>query len=80
MTPPAIHVPSRKVLGLKLRVRRFFAENPDEEMTAAQFRAKFNCTEATRRWIMVSLGGESGEIESVHVIRLRAKGIAKEPA
>lgn len=80
MTPPAIQVPPRKVLSLKLRVRRFFADHPDEELTAADFRSKFNCSEATRRWIMVALGGEGGEIESVHVIRLRAKGIAKEIA
>lgn len=80
VTPPHTQVPPRKVLSLKLRVRRFFTDHPDEELTAAQFRDKFNCSEATRRWIMVALGGEGGEIESVHVIRLRVKGIAKEIA
>jgi hypothetical protein len=78
MTPPHTSVPPRKVLSLKLRVRRFFADHPDEELTAADFRSKFNCSEATRRWIMVALGGEGGELESVHVIRLRSKGIARD--
>lgn len=77
MTPKAIEVPPRKVLSLKLRVKRFFLDNPDEEVTPAEFRAKWSCTEATRRWLIVALA-EEGLLESVHVIRLRAKGIARE--
>lgn len=70
-------IPLRKTLSLKFRVKCFFRDNPDEELTPAAFRAKFGCTEATRRWLIVTLG-EEGLLESVHVIRLRVKGIAKE--
>lgn len=70
-------IPTRKVLNLKYRVKCFFAANPEEELTPAEFRIKFNCTEHARRWLMGELGGEHGELESVHVVRLRTSGIAK---
>lgn len=72
-----VRLPSRKTLNLKFRVKCFFRDHPDEELTPTDFRLKFGVTEATRRWLIVALAQE-GLLESVHVIRLRSKGIAKE--
>jgi hypothetical protein len=79
MTPPHIQVPPRKVLSLKLRVKRFYADNPEEELTYPALMAKFSCSKWAARWIVRTLV-EEGECESVHVIRLRVQGIAKEVA
>jgi hypothetical protein len=77
MTATDIQVPSRKVLGLKYRVRCFFRDNPQEELTHSLLRSKFGCTVATSKWLVSTLV-EEGLVESVHVIRLRTMGIAKE--
>lgn len=77
MTPPAIQVPPRKVLSLKLRVKAFYRDNPGEELTHQQFRDKFSCSKWTAVWIIRTLI-EEGLLESPHVIRLRSEGIAKE--
>lgn len=58
-------------------VRRFFLANPDEELTFEQLALKFGCTVWTARHAVRELK-EAGLIESVHVIRNRSKGIAKE--
>jgi hypothetical protein len=79
MTPPHTQVPARKVLSLKLRVKRFYTENPTEELTYPGVMEKFSCTKWAARWIVRTLV-EDGFIESVHVIRLRTQGIAREPA
>lgn len=63
--------------GLKERVKRFYADNPSEELTHALLREKFACSKWTAVWILRELV-EEGILESVHVIRLRTKGIAKE--
>lgn len=65
--------------GLKERVKRFYADNPSEELTHTLLREKFSCSKWTAVWILRELIAE-GVLESVHVIRLRTKGIAKEGA
>lgn len=70
-------IPPRKALNLKFRVKCFFAANPDEELTPTLLREKFGLTKWTGRWVLRELV-EEGTLESVHVIRLRTSGIAKE--
>lgn len=77
MTPKAIAVPPRKVLHLKMRIKRFFAERPDEELSHELIMAKFGCTYRASRWVVSELI-EDGLLESVHTIRLRSAGKAKE--
>lgn len=72
-------VSDRPEPGLKARVKRFYAERPDEELTHASLRAKFGLSKWTAVWVLRELV-EEGVLESVHVIRLRSKGIAKEGA
>ena len=67
----------RRSLGLKDRVKRFYADNPREELTHASLRAKFGLSKWTAVWVLRELV-EEGVLESVHVIRLRTEGIAKE--
>ena len=57
-------------------IEQFFTENPDEELTLADMRVKFdisavNAKEAVRR-AKARIG-----LESMHVVRLRAKGCGK---
>lgn len=66
-------------LGLKHRVKCYFRDNPQEELTHPVLRVKFGCTVATAKWLVATLV-EEGLIESVHVIRLRSMGIAREVA
>ncbi len=63
--------------GIRARVEAFFLANPDEELTFAQLFVKFDANEYTARQIVEQLC-RSGQLESVHVIRLRAKGVARE--
>ena len=58
-------------------IGEYFEANADEEMTYADISQKFGCTiEAARQAVYAAM--DSGVIESVHVIRNRSKGIAKE--
>lgn len=65
--------------NLVLRVRSYYLANPDEELTYQAIVTKFGCTLWTaRRTVYVLI--EQGFLESVHVVRKREKGIAKETA
>lgn len=65
--------------NLVVRVRTYYQSNPDEELTYQAIVAKFGCTLWTaRRTVYVLI--EQGFLESVHVVRKREKGIAKEEA
>lgn len=61
--------------SLTARIRRFFVENPDEEMTYELLAAKYDAPIYTVRDIVKHLR-EAGIVESLHVIRNRSKGIA----
>jgi len=63
--------------SLVVRVRSYYANNPEEELTYAGVTAKFGCTYETARKVVSALVAV-GCLESVHVIRLRTKGVAKE--
>lgn len=69
----------RRQPGLPARVRKFFEDNPDEELSYKAIMAKFGCTMWTARKCVYELA-EAGYLESVHVIRRRVKGIATEEA
>lgn len=58
------------------QVRRFFEQNPDEELTFEDFRNKFGLSDTTARDLVKRLI-QLRELEFAHVIRLRSKGIAK---
>lgn len=60
--------------SMTARIRRFFVENPDEEMTYELLAVKFDAPIYTVRDIVKHLR-EAG-VESLHVIRHRSKGIA----
>lgn len=60
------------------RLRRFFIENPDEELTRADMVAKFGSSFKNIDASLTALRAE-GLLESVHVTRLRTKGIASNP-
>jgi hypothetical protein len=57
------------------RFERFFAENPDEEMTYADICVKFDVTTLRARELVKTAKSRLA-IESVHVVRLAAKGRA----
>ena len=57
------------------RVRRFFRDNPDEELTYAQMMVKFSISQ-DRVYELVKLMRHEGLIEAVHVVRCVAKGRA----
>ena len=61
--------------SLTQRVRQFFAENPDEELTYEDMAAKFDVPVNYCREVVRALKTK-GEIESVHVIRNPRKGRA----
>lgn len=54
--------------GLGTKLREFFANNPDEELTYADALAKFECTYQNFRTTLSRLVA-SGELETVHTIR-----------
>ncbi len=60
----------RRELSLKGRVRRFYFDNPTEELTHNMLRQKFGISKWTAVWVLRELV-EEGLLESVHVIRLR---------
>lgn len=64
-------------IGVLNRLRAFYAANPSEELTFLAISIKFSCTLWTARHAVYALV-DAGELESVHVIRLREKGMAKE--
>jgi DNA-binding Lrp family transcriptional regulator len=57
------------------RIRRFFTDNQDEEMTYELLAEKFDAPIMTVRSIVKELRKE-GVVESLHVIRHPSKGIA----
>ena len=60
--------------GLKDFLRRYFKANRDKELTKADVMLKFGrCRQVTEQAIKHLC--ESGELESVQVIRLREKGM-----
>ena len=59
------------------RVRRFFVENADEELTYSLMMKKFDLNSNQVHSIVNKLRAK-GLLESVHVIRLRTKGIARD--
>jgi DNA-binding GntR family transcriptional regulator len=62
------------------RLREFFARNPGEELGSFdQVAQKLGCARKTAIHAVYALQDE-GLLESTHVIRLRARGIAKEEA
>ncbi|MCW1958147.1 MAG: hypothetical protein KIH64_006295 [Mycobacterium sp.] len=63
--------------GVVQRIRAFFAANPEEELTFAMLQSKFGCTLWTARRAVYDLI-EAGDLESVHVVRRRERGIARE--
>lgn len=67
--------PPRKT-NLLPRIRKFFVDNPDEELTLPMLREKFGVSANAIAEALKRLKKE-GQIESVHVVRLRAKGIAR---
>ena len=58
-------------------MRRFYLDNPAEELTYALIQAKYGCSYRVALYVVETLA-EEGLIERVHVIRLRARGIAEE--
>lgn len=62
--------------GLESRLRRFFTENPDEELTFALITVKFDVSIMHAREVVARMVAAE-ELESVHLVRARAKGIAK---
>lgn len=63
--------------GLASRLRAFFSENPDEELTYLDIARKYGCSVRHAHHAVDTLTGPGEAIESVHVIRARAKGIAR---
>lgn len=61
--------------GLATKLWHFFDANRDEELTRADIEAKFGMTGTTVTKALKELG-DRGLVESVHVIRLPAKGRA----
>ena len=57
------------------RVRRFFRDNPDEELTYAQMMVKFSISR-NRVYELVKLMRGEELVEAVHVVRHIAKGRA----
>jgi hypothetical protein len=62
--------------GVKARMAAFFRRNPDEELTFEQAILKFEANNNTMRQGVQELVRE-GLLESVHVVRLRSRGVAK---
>ncbi len=56
---------------------QFYTDNPDEELTFADIATKYGCSLWTARTAVYNLQRE-GVLESVHVIRTRVRGMARE--
>jgi len=63
--------------ALTRRITSYFQSNPDEELSIADMATKFGCT---KHCVTTAIGRikPEGVIESVHVVRLRARGIASD--
>lgn len=59
------------------KLAQFFDWAPDEELTLTQIMDKYGCSYNTARYAVYELR-ERGLVESVHVVRARAKGVARE--
>ena len=64
--------------SLAARILAYFAANPDEELTYADIAAKFEVSqELARRTVRDLMDGRAKAVlESVHIVRLKAKGRA----
>lgn len=62
--------------SVAFRLHEFFERNPEEELSYTDITAKFSCSDATAADAVSKLR-QARVLESVHVIRLRAKGIAR---
>lgn len=62
--------------SVRSRMERYFVDNDDEELTYADAREKFQCSQSAIENAVTALR-KAGTIESVHVIRNRKKGIAR---
>ena len=60
--------------ALHVRLLDFFKANPDEELTRADIMTKFSACESG---VAKALAEVRSEVESVHVIRLRTKGMGR---
>lgn len=61
------------------KIKTYLEANPEEELTMAIICLKFNCSYTAAKSAVERMK-HSGHYEAVHVIRLRVKGIAREPA
>lgn len=61
--------------SLQNRIRQFFAANPGEELSYADMAVKFDCTLGSARNAVRELR-DLGELESLHLIRAKAKAAA----
>lgn len=61
------------VNSLQNRIRQFFLDNPEEELSYADMAVKFGCTADQARWAVYDLGQcvEPLEFEAYKVIRLK---------
>lgn len=75
--PPPIALIERRTGDLLVRVRRYFMDNPREELTHDFLRIKFGCNKRACRYVLATLK-EEGLVESVLVVRNRLAGIATE--
>lgn len=64
-------------VSIRTKIEWFYERNPDEELSYKQIMLKFNCSLKTARNAVYELQ-EMGVLESTHVVRRRAKGLAQE--
>lgn len=57
------------------RIRKFFADNPDEELTYDDFKVKFELTDLAARTVVGRLAHQEGFLERVDVVRRRDRGM-----
>lgn len=62
--------------GVRARLTKFFADNPDEELTMQKIADKYDVGIERVRDVVVELC-QTGQLEHVRVVRARQKGIAK---
>ena len=62
---------------LPAKILAYFQANPDEELTYADIAAKFSVSQERARTTVRDLmtGRAKALLESVHVVRLKAKGV-----
>lgn len=59
-------------VGLSAELRRFFSDNPDEELTYSDIEIKFGCSPGSARSAVAHLRSVGEPIEAVHLIRRQA--------